>query len=46
MIFIENYQAEHEVILKNREDPNSSLTWEEYKSMTFTLQVSFTLTLY
>ncbi|PRQ25147.1 putative cytochrome P450 [Rosa chinensis] len=31
--------AEHEAILKNREDPNTSLTWDEYKSMTFTLQV-------
>ncbi|CAL9022962.1 unnamed protein product [Prunus brigantina] len=31
--------AEHEAILKNRENPNSSLTWDEYKSMTFTLQV-------
>ena len=33
------YQAEHERILQNRENPNSSITWEEYKSMTFTLQV-------
>lgn len=32
-------QAEHENILKKREDPNSSLTWNEYKSMSFTLQV-------
>ncbi|GMN50081.1 hypothetical protein TIFTF001_019252 [Ficus carica] len=31
--------AEHETILKNREDPNSSITWDEYKSMTFTLHV-------
>lgn len=33
------YQAEHDAILKKRENPNSSITWEEYKSMTFTLQV-------
>ncbi|KAF3950838.1 hypothetical protein CMV_023455 [Castanea mollissima] len=30
---------EHEAILKNRESPNSLLTWDEYKSMTFTHQV-------
>ncbi|XVF00776.1 hypothetical protein REPUB_Repub04eG0030500 [Reevesia pubescens] len=30
--------AEHVAILKERENPNSSITWEEYKSMTFTLQ--------
>ncbi|KAM7256364.1 hypothetical protein ACFE04_012105 [Oxalis oulophora] len=30
---------EHEVIVKNREDPSSGLTWEEYKSMTFTFQI-------
>ncbi|KAM3695754.1 hypothetical protein ACJW31_07G157400 [Castanea mollissima] len=30
---------EHEAILKNRESPNSTLTWDEYKSMTFTHQV-------
>ncbi|EXC31563.1 Cytochrome P450 87A3 [Morus notabilis] len=35
----EDFIAEHETILKNREDPNSSQTWDEYKSMTFTLQV-------
>jgi len=32
-------QEEHEGILKGREDPNFGLTWEEYKSMTFTFQV-------
>ncbi|KAK9944359.1 hypothetical protein M0R45_009932 [Rubus argutus] len=37
--FLEELTAEHEAILKNRENPNSSLTWNEYKSMTFTLQV-------
>lgn len=32
-------QEEHETILKQREDPNSGVTWKEYKSMTFTFQV-------
>ncbi|GER50381.1 cytochrome P450 [Striga asiatica] len=32
--------AEHEEILSRRENFNSPVTWEEYKSMTFTLQVS------
>ncbi|CAL2279870.1 unnamed protein product [Prunus armeniaca] len=36
---VQELTAEHEAILKNRENPNSSLTWDEYKSMTFTLQV-------
>lgn len=36
-------QAEHHAILRNRENSDqSSLTWDEYKSMTFTLQVSST----
>ncbi|KAF9603861.1 hypothetical protein IFM89_038119 [Coptis chinensis] len=30
---------EHEAILKNRENVDSSLTWNEYKSMTFTSHV-------
>ncbi|XP_013584905.1 PREDICTED: cytochrome P450 87A3-like isoform X3 [Brassica oleracea var. oleracea] len=29
---------EHETILRNREDADSGLTWEEYKSMTYTFQ--------
>lgn len=34
-------QAEHhEILRKRRENTSSSLTWDEYKSMTFTLQVS------
>jgi hypothetical protein len=33
------YQVEHEAILKKREQPGSSITWNEYKSMSFTLQV-------
>lgn len=36
---LQELEAEHEAILKNRENPNSMLTWDEYKSMTFTLQV-------
>ncbi|KAL2936879.1 Cytochrome P450 87A3, partial [Bienertia sinuspersici] len=32
-------KAEHERILNSRETPDSSLTWTEVKSMTFTLQV-------
>ncbi|KAL8060469.1 hypothetical protein ABFX02_02G026200 [Erythranthe guttata] len=31
--------AEHEEIITKRKNPDSSVTWEEYKSMTFTLQV-------
>ncbi|KAE8008856.1 hypothetical protein FH972_005329 [Carpinus fangiana] len=31
--------AEHEAILKRRANPDSPITWEEYKSMTFTLYV-------
>ncbi|KAL0401400.1 UNVERIFIED_CONTAM: cytochrome, partial [Sesamum latifolium] len=31
-------QAEHEAILKNRADSDLTLTWNEYKSMTFTFQ--------
>ncbi|KAK3034138.1 hypothetical protein RJ639_033481 [Escallonia herrerae] len=36
---LEELTAEHEEILKNRENLDSPLTWNEYKSMTFTLQV-------
>ncbi|KAK6253969.1 hypothetical protein QUC31_015689 [Theobroma cacao] len=38
-LVLEELTAEHDAILKKRENPNSSITWEEYKSMTFTLQV-------
>ncbi|CAI9093952.1 OLC1v1029573C2 [Oldenlandia corymbosa var. corymbosa] len=31
--------AEHEAIIRKRENPDSSLTWSEFKSMTFTFQV-------
>ncbi|KAK9286192.1 hypothetical protein L1049_014576 [Liquidambar formosana] len=36
---LQELTAKHEAILKNRKDKGSSLTWDEYKSMTFTLQV-------
>ncbi|CAL2279869.1 unnamed protein product [Prunus armeniaca] len=36
---LEELTAENEALLKNRENPNSSLTWDEYKSMTFTHQI-------
>ncbi|XP_062078420.1 beta-amyrin 16-alpha-hydroxylase CYP87D16-like isoform X1 [Humulus lupulus] len=36
---VEEMIAEQEAILKNRQNPNSSLTWDEYKSMTFTHNV-------
>nr|GMD55848.1 cytochrome P450 87A3-like [Ipomoea batatas] len=35
---LEELTAEHDTILKNRENPDAPLTWNEYKSMTFTLQ--------
>ncbi|XP_073152369.1 cucurbitadienol 11-hydroxylase-like [Henckelia pumila] len=38
-LVLEELIAEHENIIKKRENPESSLTWNEYKSMTFTLQV-------
>ncbi|XP_018841336.1 cytochrome P450 87A3-like isoform X2 [Juglans regia] len=36
---LQELTAEHEEILKKRENPNAILTWDEYKSMTFTLYV-------
>ncbi|KAK9944352.1 hypothetical protein M0R45_009925 [Rubus argutus] len=38
-LVLQELTAEHEAILNNREHPDSPLTWDEYKSMTFTLQV-------
>ncbi|KAK2426005.1 cytochrome P450, family 708, subfamily A, polypeptide [Trifolium repens] len=32
-------QEEHEAIVKRRENPNSEVTWQEYKSMKFTFQL-------
>ncbi|XP_071728954.1 cytochrome P450 87A3-like [Rutidosis leptorrhynchoides] len=32
---------EHEKIIRERENPDSGLTWQEYKSMTFTFKVIF-----
>jgi hypothetical protein len=31
------------MILKQRDNADSGLTWEEYKSMSFTFQVSITI---
>ncbi|XP_017700002.2 cytochrome P450 87A3 [Phoenix dactylifera] len=36
---LEELTEEHEAILKNRENPDSGITWNEYKSMSFTFQV-------
>ncbi|KAM0834369.1 hypothetical protein ACQ4PT_063632 [Festuca glaucescens] len=36
---VQALKEEHEAILKKREDASSGITWEEYKSMTFTTQV-------
>lgn len=35
-------QDEHEAIQKSREDPDSPITWDEYKSMSFTFHVENT----
>ncbi|XP_044469469.1 cytochrome P450 87A3-like [Mangifera indica] len=36
---LQELRKEHEAILERRENENSGLTWEEYKSMTFTHMV-------
>jgi hypothetical protein len=33
-------QEEHDAIARNRKDPDAPVTWAEYRSMTFTNQVS------
>jgi hypothetical protein len=33
------FQEEHEKIMERRVDPDSDITWEEYKSMKFTSHV-------
>ena len=38
-------QEEHEAIVRKRENPDSALTWSEYKSMTFTFQVNKALSI-
>ncbi|NP_001292621.1 cytochrome P450 87A3-like [Cucumis sativus] len=38
---VKELTAEHETFLKQRKDPKSPITWEEYKSMTFTLYVIY-----
>nr|WIW39417.1 CYP87A3 [Digitalis lanata] len=37
-LVLEKLTEEHDEIIKTREDPNSGLTWNEYKSMKFTFQ--------
>jgi hypothetical protein len=37
-------QEEHDAIAKNRKDPDAPVTWAEYRSMTFTNQVSLAST--
>ncbi|XP_058224680.1 cytochrome P450 87A3 isoform X2 [Rhododendron vialii] len=37
-LVLKELTEEHEAILRRRENSNSGLTWEEYKSMTFTFQ--------
>ncbi|OIV92660.1 hypothetical protein TanjilG_18011 [Lupinus angustifolius] len=37
-LVLKQLQEEHKAILEQREDPNSGITWKEYKSMTFTFQ--------
>nr|UHB15515.1 cytochrome P450 [Paris polyphylla] len=36
---LDELTEEHEAIVTNREDPDSGITWDEYKSMAFTFQV-------
>jgi len=38
-LIVEELTAEHEAILRNRQNPDSALSWNEYKSMTCTLNV-------
>ncbi|MCL7021640.1 hypothetical protein MKW94_014334 [Papaver nudicaule] len=38
-LVVKELREEHEKLLKNRENDGSSLTWTEYKSMSFTHQV-------
>lgn len=40
------FQEEHERLLKNRDSADSGITWKEYKSMTFTFQVSLRVSLH
>uniref|UniRef100_K3Y7H8 Cytochrome P450 n=1 Tax=Setaria italica TaxID=4555 RepID=K3Y7H8_SETIT len=41
---LEALKEEHEAIVRNRENPDSTFTWEEYKSLTFTALVVNELT--
>jgi hypothetical protein len=42
ILFVLCGQEEHEAIVSSRKDRDAGLTWAEYKSMTFTSQVSLT----
>ncbi|XP_042019332.1 cytochrome P450 87A3-like [Salvia splendens] len=37
--FLQQLTEEHEAIIKRRENPDSGLSWSEYKSMKFTFQI-------
>jgi hypothetical protein len=41
--FLITWQKEHEAILRSRENEESEITWQEYKSMTFTHMVSWNI---
>jgi hypothetical protein len=38
-IWVRRFQEEHDRILERRVDPDSDITWDEYKSMKFTSHV-------
>ncbi|KAM5572582.1 cytochrome P450 87A3 [Rosa sericea] len=38
-VVLKKLKEEHEMIIKQRENADSGLTWKEYKSMTFTFQI-------
>ena len=43
--FLITLQKEHEAILRSRDNEESEITWQEYKSMTFTHMVSWNIRL-
>ncbi|KAL6345340.1 hypothetical protein AAG906_015823 [Vitis piasezkii] len=40
-LVLQELKNEHEAILRNKDTSNFTLTWEDYKSMTFTLHVRY-----
>ncbi|GKV35023.1 hypothetical protein SLEP1_g43343 [Rubroshorea leprosula] len=40
-LVLQELMREHEVIMKKKEDAKCGLTWEDYKSMTFTMNVEY-----